>query len=246
MLSLRTKVFGYIIDFIGARISLGYPNYVLYLKLMNKSDFDTILFSNSPEDSKRLLYSLHQLHRMFGISAKISDSLGYPCNISKIRSVPAKTIRKKYLEVGLKHINKSYCSAEDLNIRRDRVVKLFEDKYLGGLYDFEIDGSIAYLTTICLVATTGCVFKSAVYKECVKTILKSIQSAEFENNNLNTKQIKDMIYISSSLLPNQELQENFIVAVESFLVAYETNLPHVIAELCFTNLITKTKGFNHE
>ena len=133
-------VFGNIYDFITRRLTFGFWLYQLKLNLFKSKAFGTIVYSKNPIESQKMLFNIHQLHRKYTLNTDAPLSLGFESSVNKSTSVPADAILSEYLHVGCKHIDKRYFTSEDLLARRERIKEVLTDKYLGVLFDYQIDG----------------------------------------------------------------------------------------------------------
>jgi hypothetical protein len=243
---LQRKFLGSLYDFIKVRVSFGYWLYTCTLRFVDFPVFDSIIDSANLVASKKLLYFIHQVHRKYNLASSSPYLLGHSSSLNRSTSVSAGCMRVKYLQVGLLRLDKTYHLDLDETARQARVREVIKDKYLGSLFDDNIDILIAYLTTICLVATTGCVFTDAVYRTCINTLQKSITSLEFDGSYFSDKQINQMILVSSCLLPSEKLGEEFFRAVTDYFKHCTTNKPSDISTICYTTLLRKLGEFNDE
>ena len=242
ILVLKSKFIIKYFEFIVARLSLGFWFYTFTAYILQQPIFDVITYSTDLRESKKMLFNIHNLHRKYNMSGKIDFVLGYPCSLNKLQTLPANLMRKEYLNVGLRQIDKDSPLGLDSSTRKHRVREIMTDKYLGFLFDFQIDAQCAYFTTICLTATTGSVFTEAIYKTCIGNLITLIIDSGFDSSKLNDGQIENMIYVSSCLLPTSELGEKHRISLTDYFNNAYTNKPSEIAQLCYDEILTYTRS----
>jgi hypothetical protein len=239
---VQKKLYDYVINSTWVRLNLGFTMYSTYLKLRGIKSFTNLVQSKNTYESQKLLFKVHQIHRKYKMDSGLPNMLGYTASLKSGAKIPAYMILEDYLKVGKQKIDKNYEHSLDLVTRHARVEEIFEDKFLGALFTHQIDDGVAYLTTICLAASTGCIFNDETYKSCLDILLKSILNMEFDTKTLSKIQIKRMIKITSCLLPSSKLGSEYIGAVTDFLNNCPTNIPCDVAFFCYNKLLNTLRG----
>jgi hypothetical protein len=246
LLLFRPRALSWMWDKLTPKLSVGFWLNTLYWKIRNKHVFSNLVYETNKQETREMLFEVHQIHRRNAMNTNIPNAYGYESSIHKSISVPADNIRNEYVTLGLKQIDKRYKFNEDLTARQARVKEVFSDKYLGVFFDYQIDGLIAFVATICLASYTGCVFTNRVYKNCVTNIQNSIGNMEFETAEFSDAQVNDMIYVTSCLLPTKKLGDKFIDDVTLYFKHYKTNKPSYISTICYNTLLELLGEFRNE
>lgn len=207
---IQKKCYDFVINSTWVRISIGFTLYQTYLALRNINGFGSIVYATNEYESKRLLYKLHQIHRKFMMTGEVPHMLGFTASFESGSKASAQLLCKEYVKIGNTKIDNTFFLSVNLITRQLRVQEVLSDRYLGALLAHQLDDKLAFVITICLVASTGCVFTEDTYRTCVEIIRDDIATEGFGSKSFGSKQITKMIYATSCLLPCSKLGAEYI------------------------------------